>query len=356
MDGPAIAGHLPVEGRPHPARPGFGRGVPRHDEDPTLLRMLAGSYAGSPSSRTEKRRALVLLKQLLVLSPADRDAKRLRDLLVVELADWKSPSPLLPGVGLFGLALWMLVLRVRRFVKTSGQEAPSVPTTAAGDGLSLAALHFRSGDLARCEIVCLEALPAAANPRALRLLLARCLIAKGSISSSTLSYYVEYLQDNPEQMAVLRFVVGFCLRRRLLAGDVLSLASRLVLYDPREAVLRSAVARAHIAAGNRTREALEIYHLEKLLSPESREVRAVLAEVALSMGEIQQALSLCEEVLNLDLHHAPTHAVLRRAYAGIGKLYELESFYQRVLECTPQDEVIRGFLRACHRCCSQARS
>ena len=69
--------------------------------------------------------------------------------------------------------------------------------------------------------------------------------------------------------------------------------------------------------------------------------RLQLAEYYLSKRQIEDCISLCEEVINLNVTEKKLHVLLFSAYEKMGNIEELTPIYQSLLEVYPNSTVLQ---------------
>lgn len=178
-----------------------------------------------------------------------------------------------------------------------------------------------------------------------RLLLARCFFALRKISPESLPYYYDLIDEEPDNRDLLAFVGQFCVDRKIINPNTLELLRTLAAQTPEDDRLRRLLVKGYLKDGDRTPRAMNLFKVEAARNPDALDVRAAIAEEAMRFKRYDEAIKECEEILNRNLLHRPTHDILLKVYEKLGKLDELARTYQSILENDPHNRLIQGCLQ-----------
>jgi tetratricopeptide (TPR) repeat protein len=178
-----------------------------------------------------------------------------------------------------------------------------------------------------------------------RLLLARIYYATKAISPEVLDLYMELLTEERTDISLRNFVADFCASKKIINPTTLPLLRQFAVDSPDNSDLRSLLVKACQKSGDRGSAAMSIFKIEAEKNPDNVDVRAIIAEELMKSDRLEEAISACEEIINLSLNHRKTHEVLLAAYGKMDKLSDLAATYQTILEHDPHNAVINSFLR-----------
>ncbi len=225
------------------------------------------------------------------------------------------------------------------------KEIPLEPSDEAKAHAIFAQAFFNTGAYNFAVKECQHVFRLKRETGALRLLYARAQYGMKNISQELLPYYLELIENEPDNDELLMFVGKFCARKKLINPTTMNILKRLVQLDPDDDALRSVLVKMFMKTGERGARVMAIFKAEKERNPANLEVRAAIAEELLKSGDVKGAIAECEEILNMDVNHKPTHEVLLRAYEKLGMLDQLVEIYRGILRDDPHNAVINYFLR-----------
>ena len=178
-----------------------------------------------------------------------------------------------------------------------------------------------------------------------RLLLARTYYRMKTISPEVLDLYIELLSEERTDKDLRNFVAEFCAAKKMINPTTLPLLRQFAVDSPDNDDLRNVLVKACLKSNDRGSAAMGLFRLEAERNSDNVEVRAILAEESLKAGKVEEAIAACEEIINIHLNHRKTHEVLLKAYEELGKLSDLASTYQTILEHDPHNAVINYYLK-----------
>jgi tetratricopeptide (TPR) repeat protein len=177
-----------------------------------------------------------------------------------------------------------------------------------------------------------------------RVILGRSFYANKTISQEILEFYLDLLEVEPDNRALLSYVGTFCTDKKILNPTTLALLRQLAQVQPENDKVRQLLMRSYLKDNDRSSAAMALYRVELERNPKNLDVRCVLAEELLKKGEVEKAIQECEEMLNVSLNHPKTHDLLTEAYTKLGKLPSLMKTYQSILENEPHNTFIQDRL------------
>lgn len=211
--------------------------------------------------------------------------------------------------------------------------------------VALAQAFYHLEDWNRAVNWCQNALQGNRDSPELKVLMGRVYFESGTISQDILKFLIPLYEVEPENEELLKFICLFCLDKQVINEQTMPLLRQLSLRMPEHDKLRRLLIKGYLRNEDRTAQALALYRVELERDPTNFEIRYYVAADALKSGRVEEAIQHCEEILNQKLNHPPTHEVLRKAYAKLGKLEELARIYQGILETDPYNPAVHDSLR-----------
>jgi tetratricopeptide (TPR) repeat protein len=333
-------------------------------EDPELLRKMADLSEGNRDSRVEMRRAIEYWKRLDRIAPDGQIETRIKEL------EWELNKPQAYALATL-VAIWLIAFVVmkkkgdwtkkinlndleRLITKKRWSEACQLHQSIVKSSLSeseelqarqmFARAFFEIGNYQKSISECQHVLRPLPDNKQMKVLLARCLWATKNISPENLQYFFELLETDTKNTELTRFIGEFCLKKRLVTPMTIPLLRTLATMNPEDDGLRQLLIKVYVKENERSQAAFSLYEIERKRNPKNIDVRVILAEDYLRKGEVTRAIQECEEIINIELNHARTHQLLARAYSKLGKIPDLISLYQSLLEQDPHNGAIQGFL------------